>query len=38
MDDFILVHESKEYLTYCKREINAYLSRLKLTFNPKTGI
>lgn len=38
MDDFVLVHEDKEYLKYCRTEIEALLSDLKLEFNEKTQI
>jgi retron-type reverse transcriptase len=38
MDDFYLIHEDKEYLRYCLREIKTYLSGLKLELNEKTGI
>lgn len=35
MDDFILIHESKEYLIYCKEQIENKLLELELSFNPK---
>lgn len=38
MDDFILVHESKEYLKYCRGKIEEYLATLKLVLNPKTQL
>jgi retron-type reverse transcriptase len=38
MDDFYLIHEDKNYLRYCLREIKAYLSGLKLELNEKTGV
>lgn len=38
MDDFYLIHEDKEYLQYCLREIQAYVARLGLTLNHKTNI
>ena len=38
MDDFYLIHESKEYLRFCLREINGYIAGLKLELNEKTGI
>jgi hypothetical protein len=38
MDDFYLIHQSKDYLRYCLREINAYMDGLKLELNEKTGI
>lgn len=38
MDDFILVHESKEHLRYCKERITDFLAELKLKLNPKTQL
>jgi len=38
MDDFILIHESKEYLKHCKTEIQKYLLKINLELNPKTQI
>ncbi len=38
MDDFILIHQSKEYLQYCLTVIRAYLETLNLTLNGKTQI
>lgn len=38
MDDFYLIHPSKEYLKYCKEVITAYLETLDLTMNGKTQI
>ena len=38
MDDFILAHESKEYLKYCRTKIEEYLATLKLVLNPKTQL
>ena len=38
MDDFILIHESKEYLRHCLNVINAKLKALKLTLNEKTSL
>lgn len=38
MDDFILVHEDKEYLRQCKKEIEARLFALGLQFNDKTTL
>lgn len=38
MDDFILIHPSKEYLRYCKREIENHLKELHLSLNEKTHI
>lgn len=38
MDDFYLIHEDKEYLQYCRREIEAYVARLGLKLNNKTNI
>lgn len=35
MDDFILIHSDKEYLKYCKKEIEDYLKRLRLRLNQK---
>ena len=37
-DDFILFHESKEYLKYCLKEIDAFLTKEKLVLNKKTRI
>ncbi len=37
MDDFILIHEDKDYLQYCLAEINKHLDALGLTLNGKTG-
>ena len=38
-DDFYLIHESKEYLTYCLDEIRKICTGLKITINEKkTGI
>lgn len=37
-DDFLLFHESKEYLKYCLEEITKFLSKEKLTLNKKTRI
>lgn len=37
-DDFMLFHESKEYLRYCLKEITAFLTEEKLTLNKKTRI
>lgn len=38
-DDFYLIHESKEYLTYCLEEIRKICAGLKITINEKkTGI
>lgn len=34
-DDFILVHEDKEYLSYCLSEINKWMSARELKLNPK---
>ena len=36
MDDFILIHEDKEYLGYCLSEIRKYLETIKLELNSKT--
>lgn len=38
MDDFYLIHEDKEYLRYCLKEIRAYLANLHLELNQKTAI
>lgn len=38
MDDFWLIHPSKEYLKYCLQVITAYLETLDLTLNGKTQI
>lgn len=38
MDDFILIHESKEYLKFCLRKIKTLLDRYKLELNQKTVI
>ncbi len=38
MDDFYLIHPSKEYLKYCLDVIAAYLETLDLTLNGKTQL
>ena len=38
MDDFYLIHPSKEYLKYCLEVISKYLKTLDLTLNGKTQI
>lgn len=38
MDDFYLIHPSKEYLQHCLEMITAYLETLDLTLNGKTQI
>ena len=38
MDDFYLIHPSKEYLKYCLKVITEYLVTLDLTLNGKTQI
>lgn len=38
MDDFVLIHRDKEYLKYCKREIENYLASLKLELNGKSHV
>lgn len=38
MDDFILIHKDKEYLKYCKLEIERFLKQEKLELNKKTNI
>lgn len=37
-DDFILIHENKEYLKYCLSEIEKFLKKEKLELNSKTRI
>ncbi len=35
VDDFVLIHNDKKYLTFCKKEIEKYLKQeLKLTIHP----
>lgn len=38
MDDFYLIHPSKDYLQYCLEVIRTYLETLDLTLNGKTQI
>ena len=38
MDDFILIHSSKEYLKECKKQIEDYLERLRLRLHKKKTI
>ena len=38
MDDFYLIHQSKEYLTYCLESITEFLKTLDLSLNGKTQI
>lgn len=38
MDDFILIHEDKEYLQYCLKEIRNFLNNIGLELNKKTVI
>ncbi len=38
MDDFYIIHEDKEFLELCKKEIIGYLEPLGLTLNNKTQI
>ena len=38
MDDFYIIHESKEYLQDCWRKISGQMDSLKLELNEKTGI
>lgn len=38
MDDFILIHESREYLQKCLEEIRALTAEIKLELNEKTHI
>jgi hypothetical protein len=35
MDDFILIHESKEYLEYCQKQIREKLTEIGFEFNEK---
>ena len=37
-DDFLLFHQSKEYLKYCLEEIKKFLEKEKLVLNKKTRI
>lgn len=37
-DDFLLFHQSKEYLRYCLKEIKKFLEKEKLILNKKTRI
>ena len=37
-DDFILFHQSKEYLEFCLQEIDKFVQNEKLTLNKKTRI
>lgn len=38
MDDFILIHEDKEHLKYCKSEIENQLQEIGLKLNKKTSL
>jgi len=38
MDDFFLIHEDKEYLKHCRREIEKQIAGLGLSLNNKTNI
>lgn len=38
MDDFYLIHEDKEYLRYCWKEIERHVNELGLSLNAKTNI
>ena len=38
MDDFVLIHQDREYLKYCLEEIIKALDELDLKLNPKTQI
>lgn len=38
MDDFILIHQDKEYLRACRKEIEVKLSELGLSLNRKTEL
>lgn len=37
-DDFLLFHQSKEYLKYCLEQIKEFLAKEKLILNKKTRI
>jgi len=38
MDDGVLIHQDKEYLKYCLKEIEKIISKYKLELNTKTKI
>lgn len=38
MDDFYLIHHSKDYLVYCRDVISGYLATLGLSLNGKTQV
>ena len=38
MDDGLIIHEDKEYLKYCLKEINIFIKKYKLELNNKTKI
>lgn len=38
MDDFYLIHEDKEYLRYCWKEIERRVNEIGLSLNEKTAI
>ena len=38
MDDFLLIHQDKEYLKYCRTEIEKELAKIHLKLNDKTCI
>lgn len=38
MDDFLLIHPDKDYLRYCQKQIEAFLTGLRLELNEKTNI
>jgi len=38
MDDFYLIHENKEYLRYCWKEIEKHVNEIGLSLNEKTNI
>ena len=35
MDDFILIHDSKDYLAYCEQEISRYMSEIGFELHPR---
>lgn len=38
MDDFVLIHHDKEYLRYCRAEIERVLAGIGLKLNKKTAL
>ena len=38
MDDFVLIHPDKEYLRFCRGEIEKELQKIHLTLNAKTSL